>query len=56
MGKEKVPADIDFKLLASEALDITEAEQAQWTWILILTMPIVVTALGVVVFVRRRHS
>lgn len=56
MGKEKVPADIDFKVLASEALDITEAEQAQWTWILILTMPIVVTALGVVVFVRRRHS
>ncbi len=56
MGKEKVPADIDFKVLASEALDITEAEQTQWTWILILTLPVVITALGTVVFVRRRHS
>ena len=56
MGKEKVPADIDFKVLASEALDITEAEQSQWTWTLILALPIVVTAIGTVVFVRRRHS
>jgi len=56
MGKEKVPADIDFKLISSEALDITSAEQAQWTWLLIFTLPTVAAVCGVVIFVRRKHS
>ncbi|MBR6558198.1 MAG: Gldg family protein [Clostridia bacterium] len=56
MGKEKVPADIDFKLISSEALDITEAEQTQWTWILILALPTVAAVCGIVIFVRRKHS
>ncbi|MBQ6575861.1 MAG: Gldg family protein [Lachnospiraceae bacterium] len=56
MGKEKVPADIDFKLISSEALDITEAEQTQWTWLLIFGIPFVIAVIGVIVYVRRKHS
>lgn len=57
MGKEKVPADIDFKILADTSIeDLTTAEASAWTWILTLALPVVTLALGLVVVIRRKHS
>ena len=57
MGKEKVPADIDYKIIADTSIeDITTAEATTWTWILTLTLPLVSLAIGLVVVLRRRHS
>ena len=57
MGKEKVPADIDYKIIADTSIeDITTAEATTWTWILTLTLPIISLAIGLVVVLRRRHS
>ncbi len=57
MGKEKVPADIDYKILADTSIeDITTAEATMWTWVLTLALPIVSLLAGLIVVIRRRHS
>jgi len=54
LGKNIVPMDIEFKVFASEELDITKAEAYTWTVILTTLIPIAVLSAGIVVYVRRR--
>lgn len=54
-GKERVPADIDFKVFNDYELDITTAEATDWTVGLILTMPLITVAACIVVTVRRKY-
>ena len=57
MGKEKVPADIDYKILADTSIeDITTAESTAWTWGLTLSLPTLALLAGLIVVIRRRHS
>lgn len=57
MGKEKVPADIDYKIIADTSIeDMTTAEATVWTWVLTLTLPLVSLVLGLIVVLRRKHS
>ncbi len=54
-GKERVPADIKFKVFNDYDLDITTAEANRWTYGLIIVMPVVILAACVVVSVRRKY-
>ncbi len=54
-GQSQILADIDFKVLDVTDLDITTAEANRWTVALTLVMPVIVGAVGVVVWVRRKH-
>ena len=55
LGKNVVPMDIDFKVFASEELDITTAEAYTWTVVLTALIPVCVLAAGTVVYVRRKR-
>lgn len=54
-GKERVPADIDFKVFNDYELDITTDEANNWTYGLIITMPVIILASSVVVSIRRKY-
>jgi len=56
MTSKKVATDIKFKLFDSTALSMDMDEQGKWTLICILLLPTVVSVLGIVVWLRRRHS
>ncbi len=57
MGKDKVPVDIDYKILTDTSIeDITTAEATGWTWGLTLVLPLLSLLAGFVVVIRRRHS
>ena len=47
--------DIEFKVFASEELDITTAEAYTWTVVLTAVIPMCVLAVGTVVYVRRKR-
>ena len=56
MGREKVPADIDFKVFAkTEIEDMTSAEAIRTTVLLVTVLPLVITVCGVVVVTRRKY-
>ncbi len=55
MGKKIVPLDIDFKVFASEALDITTFEAYTWTVVLVGIIPLTVCGLGIFVCYRRKR-
>lgn len=55
LGKTVVPMDIDFKVFASEELDITTAEAYFWTITLCAVIPVGVLTVGTVVYVRRKR-
>jgi len=55
MGREKVPADIDFRVFEDETLDITQQQATTWTVILTALLPSVVLVCGVVMFVKRKN-
>ena len=54
LGKNIVPMEIDFKVFASEELDITTSEAYAWTITLTAVIPVCVLAIGTVVYVRRK--
>lgn len=54
-GKERVPADIDFKVFNDNTLDITTEQANSWTRAFIAVMPLVTIAACVVVTVRRKY-
>lgn len=54
-GKERVPADIDFKVFNDYDLDITTAEANNWTYSLIIIMPVIIIGCCIVVSVRRKY-
>ncbi len=55
-GKERVPADIDFKVFNDYQLDITKEEANSWTRSFITVMPLITIAACVVVSVRRKYK
>ena len=56
MGKKLVPIDIDFKVFASEALDIPISEAYAWTVTMVAVFPALVCVTGGVVCYRRKHK
>ena len=56
LGKENVPAGIEFKVFADYDLDITTAQANTWTYTLVLVMPICIAVACIVVTVRRRYK
>lgn len=56
MGKKLVPIDIDFKVFASEALDIPISEAYAWTITLVGVFPLLVCVAGGVVCYRRKRK
>lgn len=56
VGKEKVPADLKFKVFETYNLDITTAEANQWTLVLTLALPIIIGICGTVIFIRRKNA
>ena len=56
MTSKKVVVDIKWKAFDSTALSMTLEEQNKWTLITILLLPSIVSVLGIVVWLRRRHS
>lgn len=55
-GREKVLANIDFKVFDDTKLDITTAQANHWTLVWLLVLPAACAVVGVVVRVRRKHS
>lgn len=56
VGKEKVPADLRFKVFQTYDLDITTAAANQWTLVLTLALPIVIGLCGTVIYIRRKNA
>ncbi|MHC1695936.1 MAG: Gldg family protein [Eubacteriales bacterium] len=57
MGQRKIPVDLDFKPFDTESLaDLSTVDANNWTLVISLVLPLIVSVLAVVVFVRRRHS
>lgn len=55
-GRERVLADIDFKVFDDTKLDITAAQANRWTVLVCTVAPVIVSAVGIVIYIRRRHS
>ena len=55
MGREKVPIDIDFRVFEDNTLDITSSEANTWTVVFTALLPCIVLALGITVYVHRKH-
>ena len=55
-GREKVLADIKFKVFDDTTLDITTAEANDWTVAMTLVFPVIASITGLVIWVRRKHA
>ncbi len=55
-GRERILADIDFKVLDNTDLDITTAEANRWTVALVTAVPALIAVCGTAVWVRRKNS
>ncbi len=55
MGKDKVPANIDVKKFENSSLDITTAQANNFTIVFAVVIPTILAALGLIVYVRRKH-
>ena len=55
MGREKVPANIDFRMFEDASLDITNAQATTWTIVFCAAIPSVVLVCGIVVWLKRKH-
>jgi len=56
MTNKRIAVDIKFKEFDSNALDMSINEQNRWTMIIMFALPSIVGALGIIVWLRRRHS
>ena len=56
MTNKRIAVDIKFKEFDSNALDMSIKEQNDWTLITMFLLPSIVGILGIVVWLRRRHS
>ena len=54
-GVDQVPVDIRFKQFEDNALTISTAEASTWTVVLVAVIPVLILAVGTVVWVKRRH-
>lgn len=55
MGKEIIPFEIDFKVISSEAVEMTDSEVTAWTVMMCALVPVASLAVGTLVFFKRRH-
>ena len=55
MGKEIIPFEIDFKVISSEAVDMTDSEVNAWSVMLCALVPVASLAIGTLVYFKRRH-
>lgn len=55
-GRERILADIEYKILDDTALDITTAQANNWTVILTVTLPVIIALGGTVVWIRRKNA
>ncbi len=55
-GKERVPADIEYKVFNDNDLDITTEQANSWTRAFISVMPLITVAASIVVTVRRKYK
>ncbi len=56
MSNEKVPLNIEYKNMDSNGLDITKREAIIATTVICAVIPLAVCGIGLIVFIRRRHS
>lgn len=56
ISNEKVPLGIEYKNMDSNVLDITKREAIIATAVVSAAIPLVVCAIGFIVYIRRRHS
>ncbi|MBR5515410.1 MAG: Gldg family protein [Clostridia bacterium] len=54
-GKEMVPVDLDFKVFDNESLDVTLKQANGWSVTLTCGIPVIILALGLVMWAKRRH-
>ena len=54
-GRERVLADIDYKVLDDTSMSITTSDANVWTVALTVTLPVIIAAAGVVVWTRRKN-
>ena len=55
-GRDKILANIKFKVFDDTSLDITTAQANDWTVTCVLLLPAVASVTGLVIWVRRKHS
>ena len=55
-GREKVLADIEFKVFDDTTLDITTAQANDWTVAMTVVFPVIAAITGLVIWVRRKHA
>lgn len=55
-GRERILADIDYKVLDNTELDITTAQANKWTVALTVTLPVIIAVAGVAVWIRRKNA
>ncbi len=56
MSNEEVPLNIEYKNMDNNGLDLTKREAITATVILSAAVPLVVLVIGLIVYIRRRHS
>lgn len=56
LGRERILSDIPYKAFDKTEVTITTAQANSWTVVLTAALPLVVTVIGVAVYVRRKHS
>jgi ABC-type uncharacterized transport system involved in gliding motility auxiliary subunit len=56
MGQRRVPSGIDFRIFAQRDLDVSLEEANNYTLIATLLLPSIVFGLGLIVWMKRRHS
>ncbi len=54
-GRERVLADIEYKVIDDTSMSITTAEANAWTVALCVTLPVLISVCGIVVWVRRKN-
>ena len=55
-GRERILADIEYKVLDDTELDITTAQANKWTVALTVTLPVIIAVTGVAVWIRRKNA
>ena len=55
-GRDKILANIEFKVFDDTSLDITTAQANDWTLANVLVLPAAAAVCGLVIWVRRKHS
>ena len=55
-GRERILADIEYKVLDDTALDITTDQANKWTVAMTVSLPVIIAVAGVAVWIRRKNA